>query len=173
MCYVKSPQSKSLVAHTLLHIHGCGGKITHFTVGQTTKAAYFLSGSFRFSMVSVSLIDDPFYRLITVYISPPPSPIIENLPTTARGGCVLCVCQPDATPSPSQSQSFGWYMLQMYKWITRQRTERRKERTHDSCHVILRRGFRGVSYRSTPKNIFAMWSACSRVLHYRIAFSQE
>ena len=60
--------------------------------GQTTKAAYFLSGSFRFSTVSVSLIDDPFYRLITVYIT-----LIENLPTTPRD---VCVCQPDATPSP-------------------------------------------------------------------------
>ena len=35
-CYLKSPHSNSLLAHTLAHIHGCGGgKITRFTLGRT------------------------------------------------------------------------------------------------------------------------------------------
>ena len=43
--------------------------------------------------VSVSLIDDPFYRLITVYIT-----LIENLPTTPIRG--MCVCVSQTQPHP-------------------------------------------------------------------------
>ena len=87
----------SLLAHTLAHIHGCGGKITRFITAagradrQQRRRISCLGG--RALPVSVSLIDDPFYRLITVYIT-----LIENLPTTPIRG--MCVCVSQTQPHP-------------------------------------------------------------------------
>ena len=142
--YFNSLHFISLLAHTLAHIHGCGGKITRFIIDrQQRRRISCLAVRAGASGIGIAY----WWPLLS------PNHCLHNAhwkPSHHSDPRDVCVCQPDATPSPFFS---NFWLVHVANVQVDYADKGRKEGTHDSCHVILRRGFCAKSYRS----IYSYW----------------